>query len=161
MNINTDKTMKSIAAQWIETKVRYEKTMDDGMQKQVSEKYVVDAYTFAEAEEAITKEMLHYVSGEFSVKAVKSAPYSEVFFTDNDSGDKFYKAKLQFITIDEKTGKERKSNTQYLVQASTFGEAVKNIEAVMNATMIDYTIVGLAETGICDVFRHKPKEVSE
>lgn len=151
--------MKAITAQWIETNVRYEKTMEDGKQKTVSEKYVVDAFTFAEAEKAITKEMMHYVSGEMAVKAVKFAPYGEIFFTEDDKADGWYKAKVQFITLDEKTGKERKSHAYYLVQASSFDEALKNVDAVFAPSMVDYTVVSLTATNILDVFRHERKEV--
>ena len=58
--------------------------MEDGMQKKVTENYVVDALSFSEAEERITEEMSSYVSGEFDVADIKIAPYAEVFFADND-----------------------------------------------------------------------------
>ena len=44
------KNMRSRTANWYETTVRYEKTMEDGMQKKISELYVVDAVSFGDAE---------------------------------------------------------------------------------------------------------------
>ena len=149
--------MRSRTANWFECKIRYEKTMEDGLQKKVTEAYVVDALSFSEAEERIIEEMSSYISGEFDVADIKKAPYKEIFFADEDMADKWYKAKLQFITIDEKTEKESKSTVNYLVQAGTFNGAVKNLEEVMGATMIDYTIVSVTETQLMDVFEHIAK----
>jgi hypothetical protein len=154
--------MRSRTADWFETKVRYEKMMDDGMPKKVTEQYTVDALSFTEAESSITEEMSSYIRGEYEVTDIKKAPYKEVFFSEADSDDRWYKAKLQFITIDEKTQKEKRSNVYYLVQASTLPVAVKHIEEVMGTTAIDYVIASLAETLIMDVFEHKaPAPTSE
>ena len=146
--------MKGRTAQWFETSVRYERQTDDGGMKKVTETYVVDALSFGEAEETITREMQPYLSGEFGVKSISPASYGEVFFSENDSDDHWYKAKLTFITLDEKTAKEKRSNLNYLVQAGTFNAAVKNIEEVMGTTAIDYVIANIAETKIMDVFEH-------
>ena len=137
--------------------MRYERQMEDGLQKVVTETYVVDAFTFGEAEEAITKEMTAFVSGEFNVKNITPANYGEIFFSDNANDDKWYKAKLTFITRDEKTGKDKRSNTNYLVQAGSFNAAVKNVEQVMGTTMVDYVIANIAETKIMDVYEHQAK----
>ena len=154
--------MRSRTSKWFETKVRYEKMMDDGMPKKVTEQYTVDALSFTEAESSITEEMSSYIRGEYEVTDIKKAPYKEVFFSEADSDDRWYKAKLQFITIDEKTQKEKRSNVYYLVQASTLPVAVKHIEEVMGTTLIEYVIASLAETQIMDVFEHKaPAAVKE
>ena len=150
--------MRSRTANWFECKIRYEKTMDDGLQKKVTEAYVVDALSFSEAEEKIIEEMSSYISGEFNVTDIKKASYGEIFFSDLDSADKWYKAKLQFITLDEKSGKEKRSNVNYLVQAGSFNGAVKNLDEVMGGTMIDYVIISMTETLLMDVFEHKGSE---
>ena len=146
--------MRSRTAVWFETKIRYEKTMDDGMQKKVSESYVVDALSFTEAENTIIEEMRVYITGDFKVTDLKQAAYGEIFFSDADTDDKWYKCKLQFITIDEKTEKEKRSTVTYLVQAGSLPAAVKHVSEVMGGTMIDYVIVGVQETQIMDVFEH-------
>ena len=149
--------MRSRTANWFECKIRYEKTMDDGLQKKVTEAYVVDALSFSEAEEKIIEEMSSYISGEFNVTDIKKAAYGEIFFSDLEAADKWYKAKLQFITLDENSGKEKRSTVTYLVQAGSFNGAVKNIDEVMGGTMIDYVITSVAETMLMDVFEHKPQ----
>lgn len=139
---------------WFKTKVKYQKTMEDGSEKVVSEAYVVDALSFTEAENAIIDEMSVYVSGELKVSNLGKASYNEIFFSDVDDDDKFYTCKLQFITIDEKSEKERRSNVTYLVQAKSLARALRYIDEAMGKTMIDYDIVGLNETKVFDVFEH-------
>lgn len=153
--------MRTRTATWFETRVRYDKTMDDGQEKKVTEAYVVDAFSFSEAEATITKEMQAYISGEFEVRAIAPATYGEVFFSDVDDDDRWYKARLQFITIDEKTEKEKRSNVYYLVQARSLSRAVKNIDEVMKGTLIDYAIASVNETKIMDVFEHANKSKKE
>ena len=150
--------MRSRTAEWFETKIKYEKTMEDGMQKKVTEQYTVDALSFTEAERRITEEMSSYIRGEFEVSDIKKAAYKEIFFSDDANADRWYKAKLQFITIDEKTEKEKRSNVNYLVQASTFQQAVNNIVPAMGGSMIDYVIAAVTETQLMDVFEYRKTE---
>lgn len=147
--------MRSRTAIWFECKIRYEKIMEDGLQKKVSENYVVDALSFSEAEERIIEEMSHYISGEFDVLDIKKAAYKEIFFSDGDTDDKWYRSKLQFITIDEKTDKEKRTSVTYLVQAGSLNGAVKNIADVMGTTMVDYVISAVSETTLMDVYEYK------
>ena len=154
--------MRSRTALWFECKIKYEKVMEDGLQKQVVEQYVVDALSFAEAEQRITEEMSAYISGEFEVVDVKKAAYKEVFFDDdNAASDRWYKAKLQFITIDEKTEKEKRTNVTYLVQACSLHNALDNIDTVMKGTMIDYVQVNVGETQLMDVFESAADKAAE
>ena len=122
----------------------------------VPETYVVDAFTFGEAEEVINREMAPYATGEFKVKNITPATFGEVVFSDGENDDKWYKAKLVFPIIDETTGKEKRSTTNYLIQASSFSAALKNVEQFMN-TGTDYVIANITETKIMDVFEHAPQ----
>ena len=189
--------MRSRTAQWFECKVKYEKVMEDGLQKQVVEQYVVDALSFAEAEQRITEEMSQYISGEFEVADVKKAAYKEIFFMSdaakkfhnevedltralqkgdmekadevfhrplaeqNNTDTRWYKAKLQFITIDEKTEKEKRTNVTYLVQACSLHNALDNIDTVMKGTMIDYVQANVGETQLVDVFESAADKAAE
>ena len=153
--------MRSKSAIWFEVGIRYHKTQGDGSEKAVTEKYAIDAMSFTEAENAITEEMSACISGEFKIKTEAQANYGEVFFSDKDDDDKWYKAKLQFITIDEKSEKEKRSNVVYLVQAKSLARALRNIDEVMGKSMIDYEVVGLNATNIFDVFEHKVEPSTE
>ena len=150
--------MRSFVATWFECKIRYEKTMEDGLQKKVTEQYVVDALSFSEAEKRITEEMSAYISGEYEITDVKKAQYKEIFFSDDASDDRYYKAKLDFLTIDERTEKEKRSRVTYLVQASDLHRAMKNVDEVMQGTMIGYEACAIDATKIFDVFEHRKSE---
>ena len=152
--------MRSRTAEWFETKVKYDKLMEEGSQKKIDELYVVDALSFTEAEEAVTEEAAHFSTGEFDVTDIKKAPYHEIFFSDNPSDDKWYRAKVNLIYIDEKTGKEKLSGVKYLVQSNTFQNAVKNIEEVLNTGMQDWKIASVVETSILDVYEHQIKSTT-
>lgn len=132
--------------------------------KPITELYVVDALSFTEAESSIIEEMSTYITGDFNVTGITKCPYGEIFFSDLDADDKFFKVKLKFITIDEKTDKEKESNVSYLVQASSLQQAVKYIEEVMGSTAIDYKFAAIQDTKIMDVFEHhgpKKEEVND
>lgn len=153
--------MRSRVAIFFECKVRYEKVMEDGVLKKVTETYVVDAVSFGEAEKRIIEEMSHYTTGELTVANLKIAQYKEVFFDDRDIADKWYKVKLAFITIDEKTDKEKKSNVFYLLNAHNIDDAILDIQKIMGGTMIDYYTYNVSETPIMDVFEYKPQSKQE
>lgn len=146
--------MRNRTSIWFETRIRYDKTMEDGRNKKVTEQYVVEALSFSEAEKRIVEEMSHYVSGEFGVKAIKLAAYSETFFSDIDTDDKWFKAKLAFITLDEKTDKEKRTPVTYLVQAASLDKARAYVKEVMEKTLIDYDVISILETHFVDVFEH-------
>lgn len=140
-------------ANWFECKVRYDKLQENGAAKKVTEPYMVDALTFTEAEARITEEQRPFISGEFDVAAVKRSRIAEIVF--EEEGDRWYLAKVGFITVDEKSGAEKRSVSQMLVQASGFKSAYDNLLEHMKGTMADYDIVSIAETPIMDVYRMK------
>ena len=149
--------MRSKTAMWFECKIRYEKIMEDGTPKKVNEVYIIDALSFSEAEERIMEEMSSYISGEIELVDVKIAPYKEIFFADNNLADRWFKAKVVYITIDERTQREKRMPVMVLVNAGNINSAIKNTDDVMGGTMIDYAIIAIQETKIFDVFEYKNK----
>ena len=148
-------SITSRTSTWFETKIRYEKMMEDGLQKRVTELYVVDAMSFTEAESMIIEEMSSYISGEMTIQTISRASYSEIFLSNVEADDKWYKAKLQFNDIDEKTEKEKHSYVNYLVNAGNIEAARKHIDEAMKTSMIPYVVKSISETSIMDVFKHK------
>lgn len=140
---------------WFESKVRYEKTMENGNDKKVVEPYLVDALSFTEAEARTIEEVTPFISGEFTIMAIKRASYDETFLGE---GDRFFKCRLAFITLDEKSGAEKKTKSNMLVQANTLQEAKDKVVEQMKATMADYTIEMIKETDIVDVYPYETKE---
>jgi len=137
---------------WFECKIRYEKTMENGMNKKVTEPYLVDALSFTEAEARIIEEITPFISGEFTVSDIKRANCSELFSSEEEAADRWFNCKLAFITLDEKSGAEKKTTVHVLVQAADLRDAVKKLDAGMKGTMADYQIGSVAETAIMDVF---------
>ena len=135
---------------WFECKVSYEKMQENGVNKKVTEPYLVDALSFAEAEARIIEELKPFIIGEFVIADIKRAKLSELFFFDE--GDRFYRAKVQFITFDEKSGNEKKTSVQMLVQSSDIKQALAVLEKGMEGTLSDYNSIALTETAIVDVF---------
>lgn len=137
-------------ANWFECKVRYDKMMENGVLKKVNEPYLIDALSFTEAEARIIKEQTPFISGDFSVSAVKRTKISEIF--RDDRADKWYLVKVAFITIDEKSGAEKRSVSQMLVAGNEFKDAFDNFMEGMKGTLGDFEIVSIAETPIMDVY---------
>lgn len=135
---------------WFECKISYEKILENGMQKKVTEPYLVDALSFTEAEARIIKEIRPYVSGDFTVANIKREKFSELFF--NENGDRFYKAKICFVTLDGKSRKLKRTAVQMLAQATDIEDARQVLIKGMEGTLSDYEIVSLRETKILDVF---------
>ena len=146
--------MRTRTAKWYETTVRYERSKGDE-NNIATEAYAVDALSFAEAEQRITEEMEPYCSGEFDVKKITIAPYAEVFFSEDEDDDKFFRANVAMITLDERTGKEKKTNVNYLVQAEHIETARRYVVDASFNTAMEYEINRLVETKILDVFEKK------
>lgn len=137
-------------ALWFECKIRYDRMQENGAVKKVNEPYLVDALSFTEAESRIIEEMKPFISGDFSISAVKKTKISEIFF--DESGDKYYMVKFNIITLDEKSGVEKKSAVFTLVQAADFDSALVNFREGMNGTRSDYEVASISETQIMDVY---------
>lgn len=144
---------------WFTCKVSFDKVLENGMQKKVTEPYLVDALSYTEAEARIIEEIKPFVSGEFTIADIKRAHYSEIFF--NENGDRFYKVRVNFITLDAKSGAEKRTPAKMLVQASTLKEAIPLFEEGMKGTLADYSIIAIDETLIMDVFPFEQPDVKE
>lgn len=145
---------------WFECKVKYAKIDEQtGKEKKLNLPYLIDAVSYTEAESRIHSEMEQYVTGEFSVPSIKKANYSDLFFFDD--GDKWYKCKVMFVTIDEEAGKEKKVANTMLVLASDIKEALDRINESMSGMTVDYDIVSIIESPIADVFPYFKDELNE
>lgn len=133
-----------------EVVLKYDKVQENGAMRRVKEKFIVDAQSLTEAETLVTKRMQPYISGEFIATLAKTTHIAEVCGADSE---KYYMAKVAFITIDERTAAEKRTISQILVGASDFKQAYINIEVVMNGTMADWELVSLAETPYMDVIK--------
>lgn len=137
---------------WFLAKIRYEKTDEKGMTRKVTESYLVDALSFTEAEARIIDNVKDFITGEFSVTALKWESVSELFASDKACDDKWYKIKVVYITLDEKSGKERRTYAYMFVQSSDTANAEKRLHEGMKGTLADYLVMEVKETQIVDVY---------
>ena len=144
---------------WFECKVNYQKIDEQGAEKSVTEPYLIDAVSFTDAEVRIHKEMEPYISGVFEVKNIKRANYAELL--PSETGDRWFKCKMSFITMDEEKGKEKRSNAFYLVQANDVKEAYETLENLMEGSISDYEIPAIQQSHILDVFPYNADHFEE
>ena len=150
--------MISRVSKYYEVKIQYHKMQEDGKEKKVTEQYVVEALSFTEAESRIIEEMTPYISGEFDVVSEKIAPYNEIFLSDRTDDDKWFISKVGFITLDERTDKEKKQTFRYLVQAATSELALDYTKEMFSHGMSDYSIEAVQDTPTLDVFLYESKK---
>lgn len=150
--------MKTKVSKFFEVKIQYQKMQEDGKEKKVTEQYVVEAMSFTEAETRIAEEMLPYTDGDLDVVSEKIAPYNEIFISENSTDDKWFVSKVGFITLDEKTAKEKKQTFRYLVQARTSELAMDYTKEMLSHGMSEYSIDSVQDTPTLDVFLHECTE---
>lgn len=135
---------------WFECKIKYEKNAGDGKIVNVNESYLVDALSFTEAEARIIEEMRPFMSGEFTVVNIKRARISELF--PSETGDKWYRCKVFFISLDEEKGVEKRTGSTMMVQASDVKEAWDGLQEGMKGSLADYEVASITETTLMDVY---------
>lgn len=150
--------MKSKVSKFFEVKIQYQKILENGEEKKVTEQYVVEALSFTEAESRIAEEMLPYTDGDLDVVSEKIAPYNEIFLSDKSTDDKWFVSKVGFITLDKKTAKEKKQTLRYLVQARTSELAMDYTNEMFSHGMSDYSIDAVQDTPTLDVFLYGSAE---
>lgn len=150
--------LKSHAAKFFEVVLKMQATDEDGVEKMVKRTICVEAQSFTEAESKAINEMKIYCSGQMDVVNINPAQYCEVFTSDSEKDDKFFKCKLSFIIIDEKTEKEKNTKVVYLVQAGSTNRAQKFVDDIMGKTMQDYKTCSISDTPIFDCFFHKDEQ---
>ena len=156
---------------WYQVKARLDRVQENGTKKKVSELYLVQALTFGMAERVVQSELAQYSSEEIDIVAIARKNYSEIITDkfgmaskiDGDArkllgqknaateADKWFKCKLNFITLDERSGKERKVAQFFLVNANTAMAAHELVDSCMQNSVSDYEVEQVDETKILDV----------
>ncbi len=134
------------------------KMTENGLLKKVTEVFIVEALSYTEAERRFVQEMESYASAGFEVAGIKRTTISELFESTDAAADRWYKVKLSYLTLDEKTGAEKRYNSLVLVQATEFEDAIKTLKEGMKGTLGDWIIVAVSETPILDIYHYEPSE---
>ena len=139
---------------YYQAKVRYNKTMEDGKVKAVTEPYLIDAANFEDVEKRVLEEFRHLVDEEFRITEIKETSYDEIIQSEEKDADCYYECKLQFDTFNEESGRECKKTTTILMQATSVDDASKKVECHLGCSMAEYTKVAIKESKIVDIFNY-------
>lgn len=150
--------MKEKTSNWYECKVRLNQVQENGFIKKVTETYVVESLSYTEAEARITEEIKLFTSEEFEIKGIKEANFKQVFIEDSEIECQWFKVKLAFFTIDERSGSEKKTYSTFLVQGASLRDAIKRTISGMEGTMADYEFSLVSETPIFCVYEYDEKK---
>ncbi|MGM9745510.1 MAG: DUF4494 domain-containing protein [Paludibacteraceae bacterium] len=139
---------------WFTVKVKFDRQGENGLITPTTEPYLVDAISYAEAEKRIFEEVKPYAtSGELEIKDIRKTKIAELFY--NEGGDKWFRCKINYISIDEDKGIEKKMPQIMMVQASDFKNAVDTLIERMKGTLGEYEIASITVTNILDVFAYQ------
>lgn len=141
-----------MTANWFEAKVKYIKVGEDGRERKVSEMYLLDAMSYTEAESRIMREMESVVKGDYYIASLKKSNITELVPSDQETDDRWYKAKIAIIDADEVSGKEKASFQYYLVAAANTDRALENLNRALATFVVPYEVTSIADTQFMDVF---------
>lgn len=144
---------------WFEITVKAEiDNVENGKKKKVTEKYLFDALTYTEAESRASEKMKDLYSV-FDIAKINPVKVSEIFF--NGESEYWYKCKVNYIMLDEKKGKERKTPCYMYVQAGNPKQAEAVLTEGMKGTLGDWNCEAIAETKIIEVFKYDLQKGAE
>ena len=131
--------------------------MEDGKIKPVTDEYLVDALSFTEAENRFIEEITPFMTGEFEVTDIKRFRIAEVVDNVDATADRWYRVKVVFITLDEKSGQEKKTAQSILVKAPHISGALEATVRCMEGTLGEWNVQSIVETNILDVIKYEGK----
>ncbi len=141
---------------WFESKVKYAKVTESGKEQTVTENFLLNAVSFTDAETRMIRQMQQMTKGDFSVTDIKKSRIGEVF--PYDTGEWWFKATINLVTVDEEAGKEKKMRTYYLIMADDIKEALERLDESLSYLVIPYVVSAMAVSTIVDVFPYEPSE---
>lgn len=151
--------MSNLMKSWFQCKVKYTKITEDGKEKKVSEPYLIDAMSFTEAETRIYTELEKLISGDFIITDISRSNIAEIF--PNKDGDRYFKAKTTFVSINEESGKEAKTINYMLVEANNVDGAYKFLKEALSDMIVPFEIPSVSESPIMDVFTYSEEFAPE
>ncbi len=143
---------------WYTVKVKFTKEYQDGTLKRVTEPYLVNSYSFTDAEARIYQEVGEFVRGEFLVTSISKTEFADIFHYDD--AEDWYKCKVSYVTEDD-NGKEKKVNNNFLVSAHNVKEAYTRIEESLKGLMVSYEIPMINLTPIVEIYPFVANDIDE
>lgn len=145
---------------YFQAKARYQKNDDTtGKETTVTDKYLVDAVSWTEAESRITAEMQQIVSGDFSITKIDKTRIEECHKFNEDGI--YYICKIAFLDVSEVTGKEKKTRVSILVNSTNIDEVKERVDFVLSKTLIQWELESIGDSQIKDVFEYEEDNRTE
>lgn len=146
---------------YFEVKASYVKVDQEGRERKVNDVLLVDAVSCTDAEQRAIKVISEQIRGESIVTKISQSKIIEIF--PGETGEFWWKAKVSILTIDERSGKEKKSVNYFLVSADDHKEAVKVLEDGLSYILVPYFVEGIGVSNIVDVYPYfeEPKQATE
>lgn len=138
---------------WFLAKIKYAKENEQGLLKDVTEQYLVDAVSFTECETIIHKKVGEYIRGDFQIVSIARSSFVETFFYEDS--DVWWKCKMRYLVCDANSGKEKIVNQLHLVTAEDAKQAYDRIHESMSNMLVSFTIPEVVKTEILDVFPYQ------
>lgn len=134
-------------------KVKYAKENEQGLLKNVSEQYLVDAVSFTEAEARIYDMLGSVIRGDFQVTNISKSNIVDVFFFEDS--DVWYKCKITYVVADADSGKEKKVTQYMLVSAHNVKDAYDRIHESLNNMLVSFVVPDINESPIVEIFPYE------
>ena len=144
---------------WFEATVRYARENDQGLLKNVSEKYLVDAASHMEAEERIYDLLGVTILVDFQVKRLVPSNIEDVFLYED--ADVWHKCKVSYMSVDVNSGREKRVNTFILLTASDIRQAYDRVNESLGNMLVSFEIVSISESPILEVFPYEEEKEGE
>lgn len=142
---------------WYSCKVKHNKELEDGMVKQVTDAFLLDAVSYTDAESRLYEICERDISGEFSVTQITKTNIAEV--VSHEGSENWYKSKVVYSTVDGDSEKEVKINTYLLVSADDVKHAFDLIEEHLNSMLVPFEIPSITLTNFLEVYPYDPEEI--
>ena len=142
-------TQINIMASWYLGKIQYQKETEAGHLKIHHEAFLIDAVSYTEAEARLFEKVTK-TTPDFKLKSLVPMKLSEIFFTESGS-EIWYKAKVQYISFDERTQKEKKIPHIMLINAENPKEVFEGLQERLG-NLNDYQITDINITPIMKVW---------
>lgn len=144
---------------WFLCKVKYAKENEEGLLKNISEQYLVDAVSFTEAEALIYDRLGSQIRGDFQITGLSKSNIVDVFFFED--ADIWYKCKVSYLVSDGESGKEKKVTQYMIVTASDVKDAYDRIQESLSNMLVSFRVPDIVESAIVEVFPYEKDEVKE
>jgi hypothetical protein len=140
---------------WFSCKIKYQKQEESGKVTNMSEQFLVDAMSFTEAEARLYFELGSTIR-EFTLTNISKMTLHDLFHYEDS--EIWFKCKVVYVSVDEKSGKEKKVTNTMLVSANNAKQAYDRVEESLSTMLVPFEITDVNQTAIVEIFPYIEEE---